>query len=105
MIHCVILDGFHRNTVIRLAQYRDVIEVPVMAKISMTETRIDRVISKTAQYKACFHAVDRDVVLYSSTGNSMDFVFGTDSVHPALTGGRFAQREPLNHFVRVQDKG
>jgi hypothetical protein len=99
MIYAVVLDGYHRSTVIKLAEYVPVLRIPKQTSIGIGPDGVSRQVAANYEYHAVFHAVDREVVLYSRTGHSMDFL-NCDAVHPILTGDAVGRRT-LNHFVKV----
>ena len=101
MLYGVILDGYHRGTVLRLMAYVPTIKVPKSRKTKFTSDCAIALADEFEEYVAAFHAVDRGVVLYSRTGRSHDFL-NCDSVHPVLTGDPYGRRK-LNYFVRVKD--
>jgi hypothetical protein len=102
MIYAVILDGYHRNTVMQLPQYLPEIHVPLSSSVKITDESVVRDILERITYKVVFHAVDREMALYSRTGNSMDFL-NCNAVHPSLTGDLVGNRD-LNYFVKVREE-
>lgn len=74
MITAIVLDGFHSGHVVRTTEY-----LPVLRLLKPRVTQIDYCCEgaetgtdepEEIEYKACFHAVDRDVVLYTVNGKS-----------------------------------
>ena len=58
-VKCIIIDGYHRGQEIYLP-YGESIRLP-------------KENGEIIEYKECFRAVDKKVVLYSPTGNSEEF--------------------------------
>lgn len=74
IITAIVLNGFHEGHVVRTSGY-----LPVLKLLKPTVTTIDYCCGgdeidtkgpEELEYKACFHAVDRNVVLYSVEGKS-----------------------------------
>lgn len=76
-IQAIIIDGFHKGHCVSMEYY------PTVRLIHPREIKIDYccggeiINNETAyydEYKECFRAVDRDIVLYSTTGKSGDIL-------------------------------
>jgi hypothetical protein len=97
MIIAVILDGFHASSVMQLIEYVPVLRVPRSRSIKLGQDSITSEPCRIEEYKACFHAADRQMVLYSTNGDSQTFL-DRDWVVPA-----YAKKRELNWFVRVEE--
>lgn len=77
-ITAVILDGFHKGHVVRM-QYMPTVKLlkPRTLRVDYCcdeGITVDSPIPTDIEYKECFRAVDGDVVFYSESGKSMDFI-------------------------------
>lgn len=75
IIEAIVLDGFHKGHVVRLP-YHPTIKL-LRPRTIMVDTCCggDEMVpepSEILEYKECFRAVDDEVVLYSTTGASLD---------------------------------
>jgi hypothetical protein len=75
MIQAIVIDGFHKGHVVRLP-YHPAIKL-LKPRVIMVDTCCDGIEvppddPQIIEYKECFRAVDREVVLYSTTGASPD---------------------------------
>lgn len=75
MIQAIVLDGFHKGHVVRLP-YHPIIKL-LKPSVIMVDTccggdEMPPDEPEIIEYKECFRAVDQDVVLYSTTGASLD---------------------------------
>lgn len=93
LITGIVLDGFHIGHTVRM-QYSPTLRLlkPKVRRIDYCcggdEIGIEE--DEILEYKACFHGVDREVVLFSVKGESMDFlnllrVFGIEQSSFAWT--------------------
>lgn len=98
MITCIVLDGWHRATVIRLPQYTPVLRLPRTRSFRITKSGVQGYPDDRDEYRACFHAVDGQIVLYSMDGRS-DVFLCRDWIVPS--GMR---QRPLDWFVKVKDE-
>lgn len=78
-VTAIILDGFHKGHVVHTAEYLPTIKLlrPKSVVIDYCCDGSEHELNPTAdyvEYVACFHAVDKKVVLYSEEGKSMDFL-------------------------------
>jgi hypothetical protein len=102
MVKAVVLDGFHRQTVITLSHMVPILTVPREAKISVTPSSVENKVVREEEYQLTFASRDGKVALYSTTGNSEDFL-NCDAVHVAFSQNPlFGMTRELNHFVRVE---
>ncbi len=77
MIIAIILDGFHKGHVIRM-QYMPTVRLlkPRTLRVDYccdNDITVDTPIAEDITYQECFRGIDRDVVLYSEKGKSLDF--------------------------------
>ncbi len=78
MITAIVLDGFHRGHTVRMDYY------PILKLIKPKVQRVDYCcggdeiggpdLSEIVEYKECFRGADKDVVLYSEKGKSLEFL-------------------------------
>lgn len=75
VIQAIVIDGFHKGHVVRMSYF------PTIRLLKPQTIEIDTCcdlyeyppsVSESIEYKACFQAVDQEVVLYSTTGKSED---------------------------------
>lgn len=77
-ITAIILDGFHKGHVVRM-EYMPTLRLIKPRNIQVDyccdgNTYVNDPIHSELEYKECFRAVDRNIVLYSVKGESIDFL-------------------------------
>ena len=77
-ITAIVLDGFHKGHVVRM-EYMKTLKLLQPRTIQVDyccdyPNSVVEPIAKEIEYKECFRAVDGDVVFYSQSGKSMDFI-------------------------------
>lgn len=76
-ITAMVMDGFHKGHVVRM-QYHPTLRLlkPKVIRVDYCcgEEEWTESESQIVEYKECFRAVDRKVVLYSEKGESMDII-------------------------------
>lgn len=102
----VILDGWHRASVIYLNYLLPEINVPKISTVGFAKEDDcpSRMVSENSIYKLTFAAVDGEVGLYSLSGRSSDFVDNRDSVHPSVGGNIYGHMSAVNYFIKVIEK-
>lgn len=69
----IVIDGFHQGHIVRMIGYSPVLKLlepkTIVVDYCCDESEYPYP-SNEIEYKACFHAVDKRVVLYSTTGES-----------------------------------
>lgn len=77
IITAIVLDGFHQGHVVRM-EYSPTLKLlkPKVLRVDYCcggdEIGLEK--DEILEYKECFHGVDRDVVLYSVNGKSLDIL-------------------------------
>lgn len=111
MITAIVLDGFHEGHVVRLTAYLPVLRL-LKPRITMIDyccggDEINTTWPEELEYKACFHAVDKNVVLYSVEGKSEAILsmFPWQSTFTKWTSNTHLMMGYHNEPVIVKDDG
>jgi hypothetical protein len=104
MVKAVVLDGFHRKSVVCIPHALPTLRLPRTTTLRCTEFSVENHVMLESEYKLVFMSVDGQVALYSITGNSEDFL-NCDAVHVACSENPlFGMKRSLNYFVPVERK-